>query len=84
MHRFLSSLKNPIRDFALPCWSEPSDVDLMERYPDIVDYDGFEVGDCTFHHGWCLHRYVPYINLILNGIDCTILYNIRQTHDVIF
>ena len=33
-------------------------MDLMERYPDIVDYDGFEVGDCTFHHGWCLHRYV--------------------------
>ena len=44
------------RDFALPYWSDPVEVDLSERYQTVTDYDGFDVGDCTFHHGWTLHR----------------------------
>jgi hypothetical protein len=31
------------------------ETDLSERYDQIVDYDRFEVGDCSIHHGWCLH-----------------------------
>lgn len=43
------------RDFALPYWSDPVETDLSERYAVVTDYGGFEVGDCSWHHGWCLH-----------------------------
>ena len=45
-------------DFALPYWSNPIETDLTGRY-EIVDYPNFEVGDCTWHHGWTLHSAPP-------------------------
>jgi ectoine hydroxylase-related dioxygenase (phytanoyl-CoA dioxygenase family) len=67
------------RDFALPFWSEPTEVDLAERYQVVTNYEGFEVGDCTFHHGWCLHsapgntlpdtRYAYSISFVADGVN---------------
>ena len=42
------------RDFALSFWSDPRNTDLSDRY-EIAEYGAFEAGDCTLHHGWCLH-----------------------------
>lgn len=42
------------RDFALPYWYEIDGKDLEGRYP-IASCGPFEVGDCSFHHGWTLH-----------------------------
>lgn len=42
------------RDFALPYWFELEGKDLEERY-EVQSYGAFEVGDCSFHHGWTLH-----------------------------
>eukprot|EP01038_Epipyxis_sp_PR26KG_P004525 gene4525-6390_t len=42
------------RDFALPYWSDPTESDLDGRY-DIIDHGAYQLGDCSFHHGWCLH-----------------------------
>lgn len=42
------------RDFALPYWYDIDDKDLEGRYQ-IASYGPFEVGDCSFHHGWTLH-----------------------------
>jgi ectoine hydroxylase-related dioxygenase (phytanoyl-CoA dioxygenase family) len=42
------------RDFALSYWSDPTSTDLSDRYA-TMQYDEWEVGDCTWHHGWTLH-----------------------------
>lgn len=42
------------RDFALSYWSDPTAYDLSDRYA-TMQYDEWEVGDCTWHHGWTLH-----------------------------
>ena len=52
----LSFASGSHRDFALPYWSDPLETDLSERYEDrLVDYGSFDVGDCSWHHGWTLH-----------------------------
>ena len=52
------------RDFALPYWhweeltnEEGPVLDLTDRFEDkIVEQDEpLSAGDCTWHHGWCLH-----------------------------
>jgi hypothetical protein len=30
-------------------------IDHNSHRYDEVTYDSFRVGDCSFHHGWCLH-----------------------------
>ena len=52
----LSFASGSHRDFALPYWSDPLETDLSDRYEDtVIDYGGFEIGDCSWHHGWTLH-----------------------------
>lgn len=42
------------RDFALPFWSDPRECDCGDRY-NIDAHGAINIGDATFHHGWCLH-----------------------------
>jgi len=51
----LSYASGSHRDVALPFWSDPCETDLSDRYEDVVDHGAFAVGDCAWHHGWCLH-----------------------------
>lgn len=64
------------RDFALAYWNDIESADFSDRY-DVKTYNGYKVGDCSFHHGWCLHsapgnslsetRYAYSISFVVDG-----------------
>ena len=64
------------RDFALPYWNDIDSTDMTERYP-ISSYDGYQLGDISAHHGWCLHsapgnslkdtRYAYTVSFVVDG-----------------
>jgi len=45
-------------DFALPLWFDPEEMDLSDRYL-LADNGAYQLGDCSVHHGWCLHAAPP-------------------------
>ena len=45
-------------DFALPFWFDPEEMDLSGRYL-LADNGAYQLGDCSVHHGWCLHAAPP-------------------------
>ena len=40
--------------------SDPVETDLSDRYEVVADCGAMSLGDCSFHHGWLLHRQVEY------------------------
>jgi hypothetical protein len=46
------------RDFALPYWHDIDCKELEGRY-EIGSHGPYELGDCSFHHGWTLHSAPP-------------------------